>query len=174
MTLVSKRRHGLLLHAPRCFPVVGARGAKVLAKVLPRTAWERLENLWTEWFLKFFLLIFRFSFCLSPDLRKNIVGFKAKYVFKSRNGSIRESVIFTQDENGDPVMTCEDEPVPDPDVTVVFKDADVLKRYLYSFAGQDILDLILENDVHLEGNWNYVCKLLFMIRELRFKVGQKE
>ena len=49
-------------------------------------------------------------------------------------------------------MMCEDELVPDPHVTVVFKDAAVLlERYLLSFAGQDILELILENDVHLEG-----------------------
>lgn len=71
-------------------------------------------------------------------------------------------------------MTREDEPVPNPDVTVVFKNADVLKRYLYSLAGQDILQLLLENDVQLDGNWNYVCKLLFMIRELRFELGLKE
>ncbi len=68
-------------------------------------------------------------------------------------------------------MIREDQPVPDPEVTVVFKDADVLKRYLYSLADQDILDLILRNDVYLEGNWNYVCKLLFIIRELHLKVG---
>jgi hypothetical protein len=171
MTLVSKRRHGLLLLAPRCFPVkLGGRAAKLL----PRTAGEWLENMWTEWFLKLFLWFFGLSFRLFPELRKNIVGFEAKYVFKSRDGSIRESAVFKQDGNGGPVMMREDEPVPDPDVTVVFKDADVLHHYLYSLAGQDILDLILRNDVYLEGNWNYVCKLLFMIRELRFRVGLEE
>jgi hypothetical protein len=166
--LVSKRRYGLLLLAPRCFPV---RLGTWAAKGLPRTTGERLENLWTEWFLKFFLWFFGLSFRLSPELRKNIKDFRATYVFKTENGSVRESAIFKRDGNGCAVMVCEDEPAPDPDVTVVFRNAYVLKRYLYSLADQDILDLILKNDVQLDGNWNYVCKLLFMIRGLRCKVG---
>ena len=64
-------------------------------------------------------------------------------------------------------MIRKDDPVHDPDVTVVFKKAEGLKRYLYSLAGQDILELLLEDDVNLEGNWDYVCKFLFMIRELQ-------
>jgi hypothetical protein len=169
--LVSKRRHGLPLLAPRCFPLgLGAWAAKGL----PRKAGEKFEDKWTEWFLKLFLWFFGLSFRLFPELRKNIEDFDAKYVFKSRNGSIRESAIFKRDGNGGPVMTREDEPVPNPHVTIVFKNADVLKRYLYSLADQDILELILNNDVHLEGNWNYVCKLLFMIRDLRFRVGLEQ
>lgn len=169
--MVSKRRHGLFLLAPRCFPV---RLGAWAAKGLPRTAGESLENMWTEWFLKLFLCFFRLSFRLFPELRKNIEDFEAKYVFKTRDGAVRESAIFKRDGNGGPVMMCEDEPVPDPDVTIVFKNADVLKRYLYSLADQDVLDLILRNDVHLEGNWNYVCKLLFMIRALRVRVGLEQ
>lgn len=169
--MVCKRRHRLLFLAPQLFPV---RPVGWAAKHLPRTAGAWLEDKWTEWFLKLFLWFFGLSFRRSSELRKNIVGFEAKYVFKSQNGSIRESVVFKQDGNGGPVMTREDEPVPNPDVTVVFKNADVLKRYLYSLAGQDILQLLLENDVQLDGNWNYVCKLLFMIRELRFELGLKE
>ena len=54
-----------------------------------------------------------------------------------------------------------------PNVTVVFKDADVLKRYLFSIGqNQDILGLILANDVQLDGNWNYVHKFLFMVNDL--------
>jgi hypothetical protein len=52
-----------------------------------------------------------------------------------------------------------------PNVTVVFKDAAVLKRYLFS-GEQDILELILANDVQLDGNWNYVHKFLFMVNDL--------
>lgn len=170
--MVAKRRHGLLLLAPRCFPVrVPVRLGGWAAKRLPRTIGERLENIWTEWFLKLFLWFFGLSFRLFPELRKNIEDFEAKYVFKTRDGAVRESAIFKKDGNGGPVMMRKDEPVPDPDVTVVFENAYVLKRYLYSLADQDILDLILKNDVQLDGNWNYVCKLLFMIRDLHFRVG---
>ena len=168
--MVSKRRHGLLLLAPRGFPV---KPVGWVAKRLPGKAGAWLENMWTEWFLKLFLWCFGLSFRLSSELRKNIEDFEAKetkYVFKTRDGAVKESAIFTKDGK----MIREDKPVPDPHVTVVFKNADVLKRYLYSLADQDILDLILRNDVYLEGNWNYVCKLLFMIRELRFRVGLEE
>jgi hypothetical protein len=169
--LVSKKRYGLLLLAPRCFPV---RPGLWTARCLPRTMGNRLENLWTEWFLKVFLWFFGLSFHLSPDLRKNIKDFEATYVFKTQNGSVRESAVFKRDGNGDTVMVCEDEAAPDPDITVVFKNAYVLKRYLYSLADQDILDLILHNEVQLDGNWNYVCKLLFMIRDLRSTVGLEQ
>lgn len=166
--MISRRRHGLLLIAPRCFPAgLGARVAKRLPKKIG--AW--LDNILTEWFLKFFLWVFSLSFRLFPDLRKNIENFDAAYVFKTRNGAVTESTVFRRDGNGNPVMRREHEPVPEPSVTVVFKDAGVLKRYLYSLADQDILDLILADEVQLDGNWNYVCKLLFMIRDLRFTVG---
>ena len=63
MTLVSKRRHGLLLVAPRFFPVgLGP----LAAKYLPGTAGEKFENIWTEWFLKLFLGAFGLSFRLFP------------------------------------------------------------------------------------------------------------
>lgn len=166
--MVSKRRYGLLLLAPRCFPV---RPGLFAAKHLPRTGGEWLENLWTEWFLKIFLWFFGLSFRLSSELRKNIKDFRATYVFKTENDSVRESAIFKGDGNGGTVLVCEEEPAPAPDVTVVFKNAYVLKRYLYSLADQDILDLILHNEVQLDGNWNYVCKFLFMIRDLRSTVG---
>ncbi len=141
------------------------------ARCLPRTAGKRLENLWAERFLKFFLWCFGVSFRLFPELRENIEGFEAEFVFKTRDDAVEKSAIFTKDRKGIPVMICEDQSVPEPEVTVVFKDADVLKRYLYSLADQDILELILRNDVYLQGNWNYVCKLLFIIRELHLRVG---
>jgi len=174
--LVSKRRHGLPLLVPRCFPVKVPLKLGGVAKSLrlPRTKVESLENRWTAWFLKLFLWFFGLSFRLFPELRKNIEDFEAQYVFKTRDGGVEESAIFKKDGNRGPVMVRKDKPVDNPNVTVVFKDADVLKRYLYSLAGQDILQLILNDDVQLDGNWNYVCKLLFMIRQLHFRVGLQE
>jgi hypothetical protein len=130
-----------------------------------------VEDKWTDWFLRFFLWVFGLSFRLFTDLRKNIEDFEATYVFKTPNGSVRESAIFKRDGKGRPIMTREDGEADNPDVTVVFKNGYVLKRYLYSLADQDILELILANDVLLDGNWNYVCKFLFMIRALRLRVG---
>jgi hypothetical protein len=169
--VIPKRRHGLLLLVPHFVPAKLGAG---VAKHLPRTVGESVENMWTEWFLKLFLWAFGLSFRLFPDLRKNIEDFEGTYVFKTRNGSVRESAIFKSGANGGPLMTRKDEPVPDPNVTIVFKNADVLKRYLFSLADQEILQLILENDVQLDGNWNYVCKLLYMIRALRSTVGLEQ
>ncbi len=169
--MISKRRHGLLLLVPRCFPTGPVSWA---ARRLPKTAGGKLENICTELFLKLFLWFFGLSFRLFPELRKSIEGFEAEYVFKTRDGAVEESAVFTKDRNGVPVMLRQDQPVPNPDATVVFKNVDVLYRYLYKLAGQDILDLILHNDICLEGNWNYVCKLLFMIRELRFRFRLEE
>ena len=166
--MVSKRRHGLLLFFPLCFPT---RFVVCLAKVLPGKIGERVEEICTDWFLRIFLWVFGLSFRLFADLRKNIEDFEAIYVFKTPKGSVEESAIFKRDENGHPRMTRGDGKAKNPNVTIVFKNVKVFKLYLYSLADQDILELILDNDVELDGNWNYVCKFLFMIRDLRFTVG---
>lgn len=168
--MAIKRRHALLIILPRVFPAkLGAVPAKPLKRLKrTRSFGETWENIWTGWFLKFFLWIFKKAFDLSEDFRENIKDFEAKYVFKTEKGTVVEAVMF---KNG--AMEVDHKNKDDhPNVTVIFKDADVLKRYLFSIGqDQDILELILANDVQLDGNWNYVHKFLFMVSDLRRRLG---
>ena len=164
--MAVKKRHALLIILPRAFPAkIGA------APVQPLKRWDKTrsfaetwEAIWTGWFLKFFLWIFKKIFEFSEDFRENIKDFSAKYVFKTQKGTVAETVRFKNS-----VMEIDHENKDDhPNVTVIFKDADVLRRYLFSMGkGQDILKSILANHVQLDGNWNYVYKFLFMVSDLR-------
>ena len=161
--MAIKRRHALLILFPRVFPtktvLAPGKGLKRYNKT--KSLGIKWEDIWTGWFLKFFLWIFSKAFDLSEDFRENIKDFEAKYVFKTEKGSIVESVTF---KNG--AMEVHSGSLDDhPNVTVIFKDAAVLQRYLFS-GEQDILELILANEVQLDGNWNYVHKFLFMVSDL--------
>ena len=114
-----------------------------------------------RWFLKFFLWILSKAFALSEDFRENIKDFEAQYVFRTESRSVAATVTF----RGGAMEVEEWIPEDHPNATVVFRDAYALKRYLYSGV-QDILGLILENSVQLDGNWNYVHKFLFMVNDL--------
>lgn len=161
--MAIKRRHASLILFPLVFPTKTVLAPGKVLKLCKKTKnlGEKWEDVWAGWFLKFFLWFLSKAFDLSEDFRESIKDFEAKYVFKTENGSISETVTF---KNG--AMEVQGGSADDyPNVTVIFKDAAVLQRYLFSL-GQDILGLILANDVQLDGNWNYVYKFLFMVNEL--------
>ena len=67
-------------------------------------------------------------------------------------------------------MRRDDDAVSDYDVKVSFADPAALRRYILSID-QDILDLMLENKVTVEGNVNYIYKFLFMTKDLFRRIG---
>jgi len=102
------------------------------------------------------------DFCLrwTPRLRKNIRGFSGRYVFCNAAGTIVEGIEF---EGGD--MRVSEKKIEGPDVTVSFKDAKALWRFMLS-KDQDILDSLLKNEVETFGNLNYVYRFGFLAREV--------
>ena len=119
--------------------------------------------------LGFMLGLMDIAFALSKGFRKHIEGFQGRYVFATEdNGSgsrVEESVIF---KNGDMIRS--DDAIEDYHVKVTFEDTDSLRRYMLS-TDPDILDLMLENKVTVEGNVNYIYKFLFMTKDLFRRVG---
>jgi hypothetical protein len=161
-----KTRHAMLILLPRYFPTrIGLAPAKLLKRFSKtENLGKKWEEKWTALFLKTLLWALSKAFDLSKHFRENIKDFEAKYVFRAERSSIVVSVTF-KDGAMEVQKWSQDFR---PNVTVVFKDGDALKHYLFSlFSGeQDILELILANDVQLDGNWNYVHKFLFMVNDL--------
>ena len=56
--------------------------------------------------------------------------------------------------------------IPDPDITILFKDGKALMGYLLS-PKPDILGSILHQEVSLAGNLNYLYKFAFMSKRLQ-------
>ena len=119
----------------------------------------------TDEFLELLLKGMDLAFCLSKGYRKNIKGFKGRYLFRTAKNTLASSAIF-----GDGDMEVEEDAIDDWDIRVTFKDAAALRAFLFS-KDQDILDSILENKVEVDGNLNYLYKFGFMARDLGHRLG---
>ncbi len=105
------------------------------------------------------------------EFRRNIDGFSGRCLFVSEDDAICEAAVFKNN-----AMRVEKDVDPDDriikkwDIIVRFKDAKALRDYLFS-EDQDILNLILTNDVEVEGNLNYLFKFGFISKDLLRKTG---
>ena len=122
-----------------------------------------IESRALDTFLEVLLKAMRLAFLLDKKYRRNIVGFRARYAFKSRNGRIAASAIFTNKR-----MKVKRHAVGDTNVTIVFKDAEALKDFLFS-KEPDVIGAILDNRLTYDGNLNYIAKFAFMAKQLQLK-----
>ena len=98
----------------------------------------------------------------NPGFRKNIDGFNGRYQFKSKDGHITMAALFKDNR----LEVVRDKEIPDPDITILFKDGKALMGYLLS-PKPDILGSILHQEVSLDGNLNYLYKFAFMSKRLQ-------
>lgn len=107
------------------------------------------------------------AFYVIRSYRKNIENFNGRYLFRTSDNAIVESVTFS---GGD--MQVHNDAIDDWDVRVTFADVPAFWRFVFS-KNQDILDSLLRNEVETTGNLNYIYKFGFMARDLlsRFGIG---
>ncbi|MFC1944657.1 hypothetical protein ACFLX5_04105 [Chloroflexota bacterium] len=115
----------------------------------------------SEEFLEIVLKLMRLSFKIDRGYRRNIEGFTGKIQFRTRNDSVTVAAIFDGKQ-----MHVREKLVDDPNVTVVFKDARSMMDYLLTM-NRDILKLVLNNEVALKGNTNYMLKFGYMANHLQ-------
>jgi len=126
-----------------------------------------IENEVAEKFLGLTLILMSLTFKLDKGFRKNIDGFKGKYQFRSIDNSVTIAAIFTGKG-----LKVKGQLIPDPDVSVIFKDGRSIMRYLLS-RDRDILKLVLNNEVVLKGNMNYMLKFGYMANHLQLALTRK-
>jgi hypothetical protein len=103
--------------------------------------------------------------------RRNLDGFEGRYLFISEDGAICEAATFAgNDMKVKKDLTTTERAVKNWDVVVKFKTAKGLRDFLFS-SDQDIINLILTNDVEVEGNLNYLFKFGFMSKDLLRRTG---
>jgi hypothetical protein len=128
-------------------------------------AMKRLEQSLSEGlaedFLTILLEVMRLAFLFDRDYRRNIDGFGGRYLFRSADRDITVSATFAGGE-----MRVEEQEIPDPHVTVIFKDGRALMHFLLS-GNPDILGSMLRQEVTPEGNLNYLYKFAYMARRLQ-------
>lgn len=134
-------------------------------RVLTSRFMKCLHDQATEGFLTLLLKLMRLAFKLDKNFRRNIEGFTGKYQFKTRDNSVLTAVTFT----GKDMKVKKDRTIPDPDITVIFKDSQSIMDYLLA-GDSDILKLVLNNEVVLDGNMNYLMKFGYMANHLQLSL----
>lgn len=104
-------------------------------------------------------------FLFDEDYRRNIKDFAGSYVINSKDGAIDVSAIFKKKRilftkiDG---MSVEDSEVENPISTVTFKDGTSMVKFLLS-GDPDVLKGMLNNQLEVSGNLNYLFKFVYML-----------
>lgn len=113
-----------------------------------------------DWSLKTLLDIMRLAFDWSEEYRRNIEGFEATYVFESNDGQVNVSAVFR-----DGRMEVLTHALDSWDLNVSFKNTEAFWKMLLA-GGDDVLQAVLDNEVEVYGNLNYLYKFGYMVMEL--------
>lgn len=128
---------------------------------------ECLESEAAEEFLELLLKLMSLSFKIDGDFRRNITGFTGRYQFRSVDNSVTIAALFTGKD-----LKVKERLIPDADVSVIFKDGRSLTNYLLA-TDRNILRLVLNNEVVLKGNVNYMLKFGYMASHLQLALTGK-
>ncbi|MDY6912608.1 MAG: hypothetical protein SVM79_09645 [Chloroflexota bacterium] len=139
---------------------------KWLEKRVEKKLLKSIQSETSEEFLELLLKLMRLAFKVDKEFRRNIEGFKGKCQFRSIDDSVTIAAVFDGGE-----LKVKEELIPNPDVSIIFKDGQSLMNYLLS--DRDILKLVLNNEVVLKGNMNYMLKFGFMANHLQLALTGK-
>lgn len=135
----------------------------MLAEKRTNSLIEQIKSGPLDLFLESILGVMSWIFYLDRDFKRNIKDFDGRYAFKSRDGIISASAIFSKEK-----MKVKKYAIDDADVTVIFKDSQALKDFLFS-KDPDIIGSILNNSIMTVGNLNYLLKFGYMAKHLQLK-----
>jgi len=120
-----------------------------------------MESEFAEDFLKILLELMGVVLFMDSDYRKNIIGFKGRYQFRSSDGAITVAAVFDND-----ALDVSEKVIEKPNISVTFKDGKALMNYLFS-PKPDVLGSMLRQEVRLEGNLNYLYRFAFLAKRLQ-------
>lgn len=121
---------------------------------------DSLADETAEAFLLGLSFLLKVKVALDPAFRRNIENFQAVYQFKSKDDGVGVLLEF---DDGD--VNYREGLSDDATFTVVFKDGGGLIRFLIS-QKKDVIQALLNNEIQVSGNLNYIYKLGFMANHL--------
>lgn len=134
----------------------------VLIEELLKKWLKSMESEFAEEFLELLLKLMSLMLLINyKDFRRNIEGFNARYLFKSKDNEITVSAVFKDNK-----MEVSERPIDNANIIVDFKDGKALMNYILS-PKPDILGSILRQDVTFDGNLNYLSKFAYMAKRLQ-------
>ena len=126
-----------------------------------------IESELAEEFLELLLKGMSLFMIINKEFRKNIQDFRGRYLFRSSDNQITVAAHFNKNR-----MKVKEGVIDDTDITVIFKNAAALRNFLLA-PKPDILNAILNQDITLDGNLNYLYKFAFMAKRLQLMVTGK-
>ncbi|MBA3014449.1 MAG: hypothetical protein FP815_05790 [Desulfobulbaceae bacterium] len=127
-----------------------------------------IESGVADTFLETLLRLMALVLTFDHDFRRNIKGFKGRYLFKSKDGGVTAGAIFENSR-----LTVSSGAVANPNITILFNDGRALMDFLLT-PKPDILGSMLRQEISLNGNLNYLYKFAYMARRLqRMATGQE-
>lgn len=120
-----------------------------------------------ETFLETLLSCMQLKFIISQRYRKNIENFRASYMFMSEDQGVTVNVLF---EDGK--MHVRERMDDNANVFIKFKDGKALMNFI--LKGGDVLQGLLNNEVIVLGNWNYMYKFGFMAKHLELALTGRQ
>lgn len=125
----------------------------------------------TEEFLKVLLQFMKVSCFLDGYLRRSIKGFKGRIEFRSENKGIRVLAEFKDGYLHPKELKPNEDLVPPANASIIFKNPKAVKDFLLPPGGltgrRDVLRALLNNEIRLEGNFNYVYRFGFLATHLQ-------
>ena len=125
---------------------------------------REMTDVVTDGFLQSLLGAMEIAFALSRSYRKNIEGFQAVYVFRTRGEEVGATALF---QGGS--MSVESEPRSTFDTRLTFKDAEGLLNSLVQ-GDENILETMLSNPVEVDGNLNCLYRFGYFTKELTMRL----
>ncbi len=130
---------------------------------------DSLEAETAETIMETLLLLMKTRFLIDPifigsDYLHNLDNFDVRYQFRSKSGDISVLVEFYQGQ-----MNWKESLSQDVIATLEFKDGQALVNYLINYVilqNRDFLQSILNNEIQVSGNLNYLYKFLFMANHM--------
>ncbi len=141
------------------FTIITFRYCK--ARKLLKGLLYNLEAKATEDILQHLFYIMRLTFFFSKSYRQNIIDFNGKYTFQTADKKVLASIHF---QNNSIHIT--EASIQEPDVIFTFKTPADIINYIFS-SEPNMLNIILEQRVVIDGNFNYMYKLGYMAQSLK-------
>ncbi len=135
---------------------------------------RRMKNEVAEEFLELLLRLMSLTFLLNRKLRAYIEGFNGLIQFRSKDNKVRVLAEFKKGRLKVRELKPEDTLEATPNAEIVFKNAGAVMNFLLPKGGlegrRDVLRSLLNNEVTLVGNYNYIYRFGFLATHLQLQL----
>lgn len=115
-------------------------------------------------------------FVIDKEFRENIKEFSGSYVIRSEDNMVDVSAVFKKVRilfSKTDGMEVKDDVIENPTTTVSFKDGKAMAEFMLA-GNPDVIAGMLNNQLNVSGNLNYLFKFIYMLRLIPERLGVQD